>query len=194
MKVPNAKHLLGYKRNLPYFLVSDKIFLLKTWLMQPYPGTLSLAQKVFNYHLFQAWCTIENSFGILAARWRIFQHCQLWLSLVIKAKVDNAQKYAVAAIALHNYLHMTNNASYSPTIFIDSEKKGWRNSSQSLEESYYWWWWYRCFEKFTKYVTGSQYQKCAVIQSDNLQSYFMNTSANVWQVNHVISCGPIVTV
>ena len=48
MKVPNAKPLLGYKGNLPYFLVGEEIFPLETWLMRPYPGTLSLAQNVFN--------------------------------------------------------------------------------------------------------------------------------------------------
>ena len=101
MKVPNAKPLLGYKGNLPYFLVGVEIFLLKTWLMRPYPGTLSLAQKVFNYRLSRTRCTIKNSFGILAARWRIFRQS-------IKAKIENAKKYAVTAIALDNYLPMTN--------------------------------------------------------------------------------------
>ena len=100
MKVPNAKPLLGYKGNLPCFLVGDEIFLMKTKI----PETLSLAQKVFNYRLSRARRAIENYFGILAGRWRIFRQ-------LIKAKVENAEKYAVAAIALHNYLCMTNNAS-----------------------------------------------------------------------------------
>ena len=117
MKFPNAKPLLGYKENLPYFLVDDEIFPLKTWLMRPYPATLSLPQKVFNYCLSWARRTIENSFGILAARWRIF--CQ-----PIKAKVENPEKYAVAVIALHNYFCMINNASCSLTGFIDSETNG----------------------------------------------------------------------
>ena len=30
MKVPDTKHLLDYKGNLPYFLVGDEIFSLKT--------------------------------------------------------------------------------------------------------------------------------------------------------------------
>ena len=50
MNVPNAKSLLGYAEdNLPFFLVGDEIFPLKTWLMRPYPGNLSLGQKIFNY-------------------------------------------------------------------------------------------------------------------------------------------------
>ena len=39
----------------------------------------------------------------------------------IKAKVKNTEKYAVAAVVLHNYLCMTKNTSDSPTNFIDSE-------------------------------------------------------------------------
>ena len=73
IKVSNARPLLGYKGNLPYILVGDEIFPLKTWLMRPYPRTLSLAQKVFSYRLSRERRTIENAFGILAARWRIFR-------------------------------------------------------------------------------------------------------------------------
>ena len=74
INVPNTKSLLGYAEdNLPFFLVGDEIFPLKTWLMHPYPGNLSLGQKIFNYCLSRAQRTIENSFGILAARWRIFR-------------------------------------------------------------------------------------------------------------------------
>ena len=92
MNVPNAKSLLGYAEdNLPFFLVGDEIFPLKTWLMRPYPGNLSVGQKILNYRLSRARRTIENSFGILAARWRICRQ-------PIKAKVENAEKFTLAAI------------------------------------------------------------------------------------------------
>ena len=51
MKITNAKPLLGYKENFPYFLVGDEVFPLKMWLMGPYPGTLPLAKKAFKYRL-----------------------------------------------------------------------------------------------------------------------------------------------
>lgn len=38
MKVPNAKPVLGYKGNLPYFLVGDEISPLKTWLIRRKPS------------------------------------------------------------------------------------------------------------------------------------------------------------
>ena len=186
MNVPNAKSLLEYAEdNLPFFLVGDEIFPLKTWLMRQYPGNLSLGQKIFNYRLSRARRTIENSFGILAARWRIFRQ-------PIKAKVENAEKFTLAAIALHNYLRLTNNVSYSPTGFIDSETRdgkmvagAWRKvlsddgGGNALRD--------------LPHVRGSRYQKCVIIQRDNLQSYFMNTGTAEWPISHVTSCGPVMS-
>ena len=47
----------------------------------------------------------------------------------IKTKLQNAQKYSPAAIALHNYLQQIHNAYYCPTDFIDS-----KNSKGTLKE------------------------------------------------------------
>ena len=81
---------------------------------------------------------------------------------------------------MHNYL--TNNASYSPTGFIDSETRdgkmvagAWRKvlsddgGANALRD--------------LPHVRGFRYQKCAIIQCDNLQSYFMNTGTVEWQIN-----------
>ena len=182
MKVPNAKPLLGYKGNLVYFLVDDEIFPLKMWLMRPYRATLSFAQKIFNYRLSRARSTIENSFGILAARQSIFRQ-------PVKANVENAEKYAVAAIALRNYHRMANNASYSPTDFIDNSEiipGAWRKVLTDDGDA--------GASRDLPNVRGSRYQTCAAKQYDNLESYFMNTGAVEYQVNHVTSCRPVVTV
>ena len=123
MNLPSAEDLAGFSRNpLNYFLVGDEIFPLKAWLLRPYPGNLTDSQKVFNNRLSRSRRTIENTFGILASRWRIFRR-------PIKAKVENAQRHSLAAIGLHNYLQQTQNAYYCPTGFIDSE-----NSNGSIKE------------------------------------------------------------
>jgi len=56
---------------LPYCLVGDKAFPLKSYLLCPYPGRggLTPEQKVFNYRLSQARRLIENTFSILASQW-----------------------------------------------------------------------------------------------------------------------------
>ena len=99
-------------------MVGDEIFPLKPWLMRPYPGTgtgkMSESQKVYNYRQSRARRVIENAFGILRARWRIFSH-------PIKASVENTEKYVIACLCLHNYLRQTENSLYTPQGFVDLE-------------------------------------------------------------------------
>ena len=75
---------------LPYYMVGDKIFQLKDYLLCPYPGTksgLSRARRV-----------IDNSFGILVARRRLFRK-------PIRADKEIITSYILAGVALHNYLN-----------------------------------------------------------------------------------------
>ena len=101
---------------LPYFLVGDEIFPLKTCLLRPYPGsTLTEKKSVYNYRHSRARRVIENSFGILVSQWRIF-------NTPIHAKLKNVEKVVLAAMALHNYLRQTDNASYCLQGYIDSDR------------------------------------------------------------------------
>ena len=93
---------------LPYYMVGDEIFPLKTCLMRPYAGKLTEEQRIFNYRHSRARRAIENSFGILV--WRIF-------NTPIHASVENIESYVRA---LHNYLRQTDNASYCPYGFVNS--------------------------------------------------------------------------
>ena len=111
-------------KKVPFYLVEDEIFpLIKDWLMRPYPGikkgTLDESKHVFNYRLSRARRVIENSFGILVARWRIFRG-------FIRAAVHNVERYLLAALFLHNYSRQTDNAAYFPLGFVDSEDSSGR--------------------------------------------------------------------
>ena len=171
LMVPEEQNINFTGNILPYYLVGDEIFPLKHWLMRPYPGPLySYEVKIFNYRLSTARRTIENAFGILCARWRIFQK-------PIKGSVENVQNITLASMALHNYLKQTENASYRPTGFIDSEyndgtiKKGeWRSEVQNGG-----------FVDINP-VRGSRYKKTALEMRETLKEYVNSENGSVpWQ-------------
>lgn len=116
--IPDAETVEGCSIPLPYFLVGDDIFGLKTWLQRSFPGRsgLSEARQIFNYRLSRARRVIENAFGILTARWRIF-------SRPIQGSVETVEAITLATVSLHNYLRQTNSASYCPSGFVDSEHR-----------------------------------------------------------------------
>ena len=59
--------------SLPYIVVADDAFPLKTYLMKPYAFKNPCFERiVFNYNLSCARCVVENAFGILANIFRIF--------------------------------------------------------------------------------------------------------------------------
>ena len=124
--IPPPSEVVGIEEKLPYYLVGDEIFPLRSWLQRPYPGPLDESKKIFNYRLSRARRTIENTFGILAARWRIFLH-------PIRADIETVILIVQACVSLHNYLQLTSRCSYTPHGFVDEElsdgsiKKGdWR--------------------------------------------------------------------
>ena len=134
LNIPECTEINENTGKVPYYLVGDEIFPLKTWLMRPYPGT-ALANdeemKIFNYRQSRARRVIENAFGILSARWRIFHK-------PIIATVKNVENYTLCCLALHNYLRQTDNAMYTPQGFVDSESKNgnikegeWRSIKQN---------------------------------------------------------------
>lgn len=70
--VPSAEKIKSMEKDMPYYLLGDKIFPSNTWLMKPFPEHLLEAEQIYNYRHSRARLCIENAFGILASRWRIF--------------------------------------------------------------------------------------------------------------------------
>ena len=89
-------------------------------------------RAIFNYRLSRARRVIENSFGILAARWR-------FLRRPVIAQPDRVIIFTQAAVALHNYLRTVESSVYCPPGFVDSEDGcgnvvdgGWRSDEDSM--------------------------------------------------------------
>ena len=132
LNIPSVGELPNDGRKLPYVIVGDDAFPLKTYLMKPYPHQhLSREKRIFNYRLSRARRVVENAFGILANRFRVFL-------TTINLSPENVEKIVVASCALHNYLRTNAGARYIAPGFLDRvENDGtlvdgqWRNE-QSL--------------------------------------------------------------
>ena len=102
-------------------------------MMRPYPRAkeLNLKQTIYNYRLSRARRIIENSFGILASRFRIFHK-------PIIRKVENIKCITKATIALHHFLikfqsSKNNTHPYLTEKDVDSRRRlgSWRGIIQN---------------------------------------------------------------
>ena len=181
MTIPQPREISGHK--LPYVLVGDEIFPLKPWLMKPYPGRgMDEPKRIYNYRLSRARRTIENSFGIMAARWRIFRR-------PIRANVQTVEQIVKAVVCLHNYSRLTDNATYIPGGFVDCESNDgriipgdWRNVVHNDDSGLV----------NLGQIGGNRYRYDASACRDTLKDYFNSPEGSVkWQYQHVRNCGVI---
>jgi len=69
---PEPDPLSGDTQDVPYFLVGDDAFGLRTYMMKPYANRdMTREQRIFNYRLSRARRVVENTFGILANRFQV---------------------------------------------------------------------------------------------------------------------------
>lgn len=108
-RLPNCNN----PQEVPYILVGDAAFPLQKHLLRPYPGTnLPHNEDNFNYRLSRARRVIENTFGVLAARWRI-------LLRTINADVTLVESIVKTCVCLHNFLRQQT-AAYIRPGYVDS--------------------------------------------------------------------------
>lgn len=107
LSVPQHAPLPGTDIEAPYVIVGDEAFPLKTYLMRPYPGReLNDSKRVFNYRLSRARRTVENAFGILIQKFRIFTRR-------IQAKPENVDNIILTACILHNFIKKYDTNTYN---------------------------------------------------------------------------------
>ncbi|XP_041366976.1 putative nuclease HARBI1 [Gigantopelta aegis] len=103
---PNAAPLPGDDKNVPFFMLGDDAFALRTWMMKPYSTqNLEHDDRIFNYRLSRARRIVENAFGILASRFRCLVPTMHQTPVTVVQIVE-------ACVCLHNLMHMWTQVRY----------------------------------------------------------------------------------
>jgi hypothetical protein len=158
--------------SLPHVLLGDDAFALRSFLMKPYMGNFPpKAHRVFNYRLSRGRMTVENSFGILAARCRIFHS-------VIEADLLTAKTIIRASGLLHNFLTSKsdfNNITYDRVIDGNLVQGNWRETTNADTGM-----------TNIPRQGSNNYTGFASNVRDEFKEYFMSEQGKVsWQDSHV---------
>lgn len=113
LNIPGITQLPGSNDKVPYVFIGDEAFPLMENLMKPYSQkNITYDEKNFNYRLCRARRVVENVFGILASRFRIFLQ-------LINIKVAKIDTIILACFDLHNFLRKRSKANYISDQFVD---------------------------------------------------------------------------
>lgn len=154
--------------------IADDAFPLKEYLLKPYShhGPLTIKERVFNYRLSRARRIVENAFGILVSRFRIFEK-------PIALSPEKADSIVKTTCVLHNWLRM-NSSSYLYRGCVDEEdhengvilEGTWRKEIRGLG-----------LPDLTNASESNNYTKNASNIRNNLADWFMGDGAIPWQMN-----------
>lgn len=116
LHIPQPDDVSDNFKNVPYVFVADDTFPLRTNILKPFTQGLldSAKNEVFNYRLSRARPIVENVFGILASRFRIFQS-------PINLESENIEKVVMGTCALHNFLIEQKSSTYAPVNLLYQE-------------------------------------------------------------------------
>lgn len=168
-------NMSGPSEKLPSVIVGDEAFPLRNYLMRPYPGRdLDDEKKIYNYRLSRARRVIENAFGILASRWRIFRRPMI-------LEPEKAISVVKSCIVLHNYLKQTDEANppnlrYCPASSVDVELSdgtiqdgSWRSAVENDSN-------------LLRFTDGSRSSRSSYAVRERFKDFFVSDAGSVpWQ-------------
>lgn len=174
LHIPPPQALPNSDAVVPFMFVGDDAYPLRTDLMKPYSHRqLDQEERIFNYRLSRARRVVENAFGILANRWRVFHS-------TIILHPDKVAKITMAAVCLHNFLREQRSEAYVPPGLADREdpdhrfvEGDWRREGLGALHSW-------------QGGRGRNFSLQAKQQRDTMKEYFVSPAGLVpWQDAHV---------
>uniref|UniRef100_A0A2H8TW77 Putative nuclease HARBI1 n=2 Tax=Melanaphis sacchari TaxID=742174 RepID=A0A2H8TW77_9HEMI len=109
-----APEPVSFDLDLEYVFVGDDAFAMRPDLIKPYSRvSLNNERRICNYRISRARRVVENSFGILTSRFRIFNNA-------INLQVKTIESVVLACCALHNLLRKKS-VSYTSLECFDHE-------------------------------------------------------------------------
>ncbi|KAG1657412.1 Protein ALP1-like [Nymphon striatum] len=115
LDLPPPCRVPGSEKDFPFVFVGDEAFPLKENLLRPYPGrSLNHDRQIYNYRLSRARRVIENAFGFLASRWRIYRQS-------INGDFNTVVGIIKSTVCLHNFLMSRTNQQYCSRNYADWE-------------------------------------------------------------------------
>lgn len=115
LKIPKPGKIPNSDTILPYVFIGDEAFGLRCDFLKPYPrDKLNKDTRIFNYRLSRARRVVENTFGIMASRFRVLQ-------TAINLNIENIDTIVLTCCALHNFLRKMCPQSYTTPDVLDRE-------------------------------------------------------------------------
>ena len=170
LNLPLPVQIRGIPSKINYHIISDDAFALNKTMMKPYPHrNLDKEKRIFNYRLSRARHVVENAFGILASRWRVFL-------TTIKLCPDKVTYLILAASCLHNYMVEKNKSSYAVVADVEDADHvvtpgQWRTDA--------------CLTSMNQFSTDRNPSNNAKMQRELLTAYFNSHGAVPWQDNMI---------
>lgn len=115
LHIPEPEKLNNSNKILNYVFIGDEAFALTPNFLKPFSQRdLTNERRIFNYRLSRARRIVENAFGILSSRFRIF-HTSIHLA------TENIDIVVMTCCVLHNFLRKKYSTTYTPINSLDFE-------------------------------------------------------------------------